>query len=164
MPRADRIRITIRITIPITIPVTRIQATRTRPRLTRIQLTWGHLQCARMDTMIFTPMPVYPMATMDQAGSPPESLLASGPGAAAGAVDTAALAADIAAGAVDVSMAVGATTETGRPLPDAEDFAVGSVADVASVEAADVAPVEGGMEEAEVEVVPMVVGADRLHH
>jgi hypothetical protein len=134
------------------------------------------------------------MATMDQAGSPTESLLASGRGAAAGAVDTAALAADIAAGAVDiaalaadVSMAVGATTETGRPLPDAEDFAVGSVTDVASVEAADVAsvevadvasvevaatplvaadvaPVEGGMEEAEVEVVPMVVGADRLHH
>jgi len=109
-------------------------------------------------------MPVYPMATMDQAGSPTESLLASGRGAAALAADIAAGAVDIAALAADVSMAVGATTETGRPLPDAEDFAVGSVADVASVEAADVAPVEGGMEEAEVEVVPMVVGADRLHH
>jgi len=65
--------------------------------------------------------------------------LASGRGLAAGAVDIAALPADAA-------LAAGATTETGRPFPDAEDFAVGSVmvvpsvaAHVASVEAVDVA-------------------------
>ena len=91
-----------------------------------------------------------------------------------------------------VALAAGATTETGRPFPGAEDFAVGSVtvtpveADVASVEAdvasveADVASAEADMPSveadmpsveadmpsvgAEAEAVPMVVGAGRLHH
>jgi hypothetical protein len=58
----------------------------------------------------------------------------------------------------DVALAAGATTETGRPFPGAEDFAVGSVtvtpveADVASV-VADMPSVEA---EAEVDVASVV--------
>jgi hypothetical protein len=82
----------------------------------------------------------------------------------------------------DAALAAGATTETGRPFPGAEDFAVGSVtvtsveADAASVEAdaasveADAASVEVGVASVEVdtpseeaEAVPTVVGAGRLH-
>jgi hypothetical protein len=82
-------------------------------------------------------------------------------------------------------MGAGATTETGRPFPGAEDFAVGSAtvtpveadvplveADAASVEVdmpsveVDMPSVEVDMPsvEAEAEAVPMVVGAGRLHH
>ena len=146
-----------------------------------IRATWGHLRCARMATTTIAPMHAHPTATMDQAGSWAESLLASGRGAVAIVASTGA-----------VALAAGATTETGRPFPGAEDFAVGSVtvtpveadvasveADVASVEAdvasaeadvasaeADVAPVEADVApvEAEAEAVPMVVGAGRLHH
>jgi len=56
-----------------------------------------------------------------------------------------------------VALAAGATTETGRPFPGAEDFAVGSVtvtpveADVASVEA-DVASVEADVASVEADV------------
>jgi multidrug resistance efflux pump len=56
-----------------------------------------------------------------------------------------------------VALAAGATTETGRPFPGAEDFAVGSVtvtpveADVASVEA-DVASVEADMASVEADM------------
>jgi len=146
-----------------------------------IRATWGHLRCARMATTTITLMHAHPTATMDQAGSWAESLLASGRGAVAIVASTGA-----------VALAAGATTETGRPFPGAEDFAVGSVtvtpveadvasaeADVASVEAdvasaeadvasaeADVASVEADMPSvgAEAEAVPMVVGAGRLHH
>jgi len=64
----------------------------------------------------------------------------------------------------DVALAGAATMEAGGPFPDAEDIAGGSVT-VMPVEA-DVASVEAGMAtvEAEAEAVPMVVGADRLHH
>ena len=41
---------------------------------------------AHMATMTITPMPAYPTATMDQAGSRAESLLALGPGAGVGNV------------------------------------------------------------------------------
>jgi len=153
-----------------------------------IRATWGHLRCARMATTTIAPMHAHPTATMDQAGSWAESLLASGRGAVAIVASTGA-----------VALAAGATTETGRPFPGAEDFAVGSVtvtpveADVASVEAdvasveADVASVEADVASAEAdmpsveadmpsveadmpsvgaeaEAVPMVVGAGRLHH
>jgi hypothetical protein len=153
-----------------------------------IRATWGYLRCARMATTTITPMHAHPTATMGQAGSRAESLLASGRGAVA-----------IVASMGDVALAAGATTETGRPFPGAEDFAVGSVtvtpveAGVASVEAdmpsveadmpsvevdmasaeagmpsveADMASVEADMPsvEAEAEAVPMVVGAGRLHH
>ena len=146
-----------------------------------IRATWGYLRCARMATTTITPMHAHPTATMGQAGSRAESLLASGRGAVA-----------IVASTGDVALAAGATTETGRPFPGAEDFAVGSVtvtpveAGVASVEAdmpsvevdmasaeagmpsveADMASVEADMPsvEAEAEAVPMVVGAGRLHH
>ncbi|MGA9055318.1 MAG: hypothetical protein WB763_02285 [Terriglobia bacterium] len=127
-----------------------------------------------MATTTIAPMHAHPTATMDQAGSWAESLLASGRGAVAIVASTGA-----------VALAAGATTETGRPFPGAEDFAVGSVtvtpveADVASVEAdvasaeadmpsveADMPSVEADMPSvgAEAEAVPMVVGAGRLHH
>jgi hypothetical protein len=119
-----------------------------------------------MATTTITPMHAHPTATMDQAGSRAESLLASGRGAVA-----------IVASTGDVALAAGATTETGRPFPGAEDFAVGSVtvtpveADVASAEAdiasaeADIASAEADIAsvEAEAEAVPMVVGAGRPH-
>jgi hypothetical protein len=139
-----------------------------------IRATWGYLRCARMATTTITPMHAHPTATMGQAGSRAESLLASGRGAVA-----------IVASMGDVALAAGATTETGRPFPGAEDFVVGSVtvtpveAGAASVEAdmpsveVDMASAEAGMPsveadmasvEAEAEAVPMVVGAGRLHH
>jgi hypothetical protein len=90
----------------------------------------------------------------------------------------------------DVALAAVATTETARPIPGAEDFAVGSVtvtpveadvasagADVASVEAdvasaeadiasveVDIASVEVDMPSTEAEAVSMVVGAGRFPH
>jgi hypothetical protein len=111
-----------------------------------IRATWGHLRCARMATTTIAPMHAHPTATMDQAGSWAESLLASGRGAVAIVASTGA-----------VALAAGATTETGRPFPGAEDFAVGSVtvtpveADVASVEA-DVASVEADVASVEADV------------
>ena len=99
-----------------------------------------------MATTTIAPMHAHPTATMDQAGSWAESLLASGRGAVAIVASTGA-----------VALAAGATTETGRPFPGAEDFAVGSVtvtpveADVASVEA-DVASVEADVASVEADV------------
>ena len=113
-----------------------------------VRVTWirGHLRRARMATTRLTPTDAHPTATMDLAGSRAESLLASGRGAVA-----------IVASTGDVALAAGATTETGRPFPGAEDFAVGSVtvtpveADIASVEA-DVASVEADVASTEADV------------
>ena len=139
-----------------------------------IRATQGHLRRARMATTPITLTHARPTVTMDLAGSPTESLLASDPGAGVGTASMG-----------DVALAGGATMEAGGPFPGAEDFAVGSLtvtpveadvasaeADVASVEAdmpsveADIASVEADMPsvEAEAEAVPMVVGAGRLHH
>ena len=83
----------------------------------------------------------------------------------------------------DVALADGATTETGRPFPGAEDRGSETLTlveeDTHSVEAdlpsmaadgpwaeADGLSVEAVMPsvEAEAEAVPMVVGAGKLHH
>ena len=91
-------------------------------------------------------MHAHPMASMGQAGSRAGSLLASGRGAVA-----------IVAFTGDAALAAGATMETGRPFPGAEDFAAGSVtvtpveADVASVEL-DAASVEADMPSVAVDV------------
>ncbi len=140
---------------------------------TALQPMWGHLRCAHMATMTITPMPAYPTATMDQAGSRAESLLALGPGAGVGNASMGA-----------VALADGATLEAGRPFPGVEDFVVGSVtvtpveADVAS-EVVDVASVAVDVPSVAVAIVPvvvdvapvgaeaeaaMVVGAGCLHH
>ena len=116
-----------------------------------IRATWGHLRCARMATTTIAPMHAHPTATMDQAGSWAESLLASGRGAVAIVASTGA-----------VALAAGATTETGRPFPGAEDFAVGSVTvtpvavDAASVEA-DVPSVAVDAPSVEADVASVVV-------
>lgn len=95
----------------------RVMGIRARGRATGIhtahKFTWGHLRRARMATMTITPMLACPTATTDLAGSPAESLLASGRGAMA-----------IAASTGDADLAAGATTETGGALPRAEDSAV----------------------------------------
>jgi hypothetical protein len=139
-------------------------------RATGIRATWGHLRCAHMATTNITPMHAHLTGTMDQAGSRAESLLASGRGAVAivaSTGDVALAAVAIVASTGDVALAAGATTETGRPFPGAEHFAVGSVtvtpveADVPSVEAdvasaeADVASVEADVASAEADVAPV---------
>src|SRR5271157_2892706 len=83
-----------------------------------IRATWGHLRCARMATTTITPMHAHPTATMDQAGSRAESLLAPGRGAVAGGA--------MATMAVGDSMGDAATTDAVRPIPGAEDSAVGT--------------------------------------
>ena len=139
-------------------------------RATGIRATWGHLRCAHMATTNITPMHAHLTGTMDQAGSRAESLLASGRGAVAivaSTGDVALAAVAIVASTGDVALAAGATTETGRPFPGAEHFAVGSVtvtpveADVPSVEAdvasaeADVAPVEADVAPVEADMPPV---------
>ena len=89
-----------------------------RIRAMAVRVTWikGHLRRARMATTPLTPTDARPTATMDLAGSRAESLLASGLGAG---VDAASMEGGV--------LADGDTTEAGRPFPEAEDFAVGSV-------------------------------------
>src|SRR5271157_3746384 len=197
MPKADPIRITIRITIRTPIRAMWIRAgiramgilaisamwIRARARAmgihTALQPTWGHLRRALTATTTIIPMPAYPMATMDQAGSRTESLLASGRGAEAIVASTGAVAfpaAEDSAGEsvvvtpveVDVGSAeavvpmvdvgsVGATVASAEAAVPMVEVAVGSAG-------ATVASVEAVMVEAEVEAVPMVVGAGRFHH
>ena len=127
------------------IRATGILATGIRIRAMAVRVTWirGHLRRARMATTPLTPTDAHPTATMDLAGSRAESLLASGRGAVA-----------IVASMGDVALAAGATTETGRPFPGAEDFAVGSVT-VTPVEA-DVASVVADMPSVAVDVASVV--------
>lgn len=169
--------------------VMRIQVRVTRIRAMGVRSTMipDHLRRARMVTTLITLTHARPTATMDPAGSPAESLLASGlGGVGVGATSLGALA-----------LAGGATMEAVAPLPGAEDIAEGSVtvtpaeadvplmavdvpsvaADVASVEAdvpcvaADVASealdmpsvvVDMATGEAEAEAV-MAVGAGSFH-
>ena len=113
-----------------------------------LRVTWfrGHLQCARMATTPLTPTHVHPTATMDQAGSRVEFLLASGRGVGVDAAFTG-------AGA----LADADTTEAGRPFPGAEAFAVESVtgtpvaAHVLTV-GVDVPTTEAGVASVEVDV------------
>ncbi|MGO8732746.1 MAG: hypothetical protein ACLQVM_08125 [Terriglobia bacterium] len=144
-----------------------------------------------MATTTITPMHAHPTATMDQAGSRAESLLAPGRGAVAGGA--------MATMAVGDSMGDAATTDAGRPIPGAEDFAVGTAmgmpaatltveadrasrvvaeAEADSMEEVATSAVEAeadSMAEAETSAVEVVagsmaeaettvVGAGRLHH
>ena len=95
---------------PASGPASRAPTTRIKARSTRNQPMWGHLRPAPMVTTPTIPMPVSPMATMDPAGSPEESSLASGRGATVGAVDIAALAAGVALVDVDTTEAAHAAS------------------------------------------------------
>src|SRR5271157_3988724 len=94
----------------------RIRAMVIRVMRIRIRVTWIRAMGVR-STMIPGRLRRAPTVTMDRAGSPAESLLASGPGGAG--VGTTSMG--------DVALAGAATMEAGGPFPDAEDIAVGSV-------------------------------------
>ena len=79
-----------------------------------VRATWGHLRCARMATTTITLTPAHPTATMDQAGSRAESLLAPGRGS-------------MAFMAVRASTRDVATTDACRPFPGTRNFGVGSI-------------------------------------
>ena len=75
---------------------------------------WGRLRCARMATLIITPMLALPMATMDQIIFRAESLLAPDLGSMAGM-------------AVQASTPDVATMDACRPHPYARHFGVESI-------------------------------------
>lgn len=77
-----------------------------------VQSTRDQLLCARTATTTITPTPARHTASMDLSGSPAGSLLAPDRGSMAIAVTTAAV----------------ATTDVGRPLPDAGEFTAGTIA------------------------------------
>jgi hypothetical protein len=106
----------------------------------------GRLRRARMVTTPLTLTHARPTVTMDLAGSPAESSLASGPGGAGVGTTSSG----------DVALAGGAIMEAGGPFPDAEDIAVGSVT-VMPVEA-DVASVVADVPSMAVDVASAAVG------